>query len=702
MPLPRRPHTSAHDLTAPARAPPAQAAPNPARGCADAAPPASSCFSAGCARALARRDDLPPDHPRRPRLRVVPDRRREGRRRRCRRPPFRGRRVPRAGPLHGRRHRAHLRDAQPRRPRLRPRPPRRGDRRDDPRPPRRQARLRPRAVRRRRRVRPRRAHGPRASHARPPARAHRLRPDRHRAAARSRGRCSPATPCSSATSRGRTWRSRSTEGARGIFRSLHGRLLLAGRRCRGLARASRRLDVRRTRDGHEDLLDDRLREDAQPDARDRRRGRVRRRRARQHSARSPRTSRRSSSSTAGRSSPTASSCCRSRRARSSRSAGRARSLVDVRTDQQFDDAHIAGAICNPMLRAGFGSKLAWLADREQEIVFIGRDDEDGRHAGRLAVAVGIRKLAGYLHGGMTSWRQERRPAERIERIDVEELRAPPRRRPGAPDPRRARAQRMGRRATSRAPRSRPGMTSPGCPDGLDPQRPIAVSAPPGSAPSTAASLLRASRRRARDPRRRRRRAGLGQARRAAHRRWLTGRAPSRSRRPSGPGCASKSSTRRRCSSTSTGSSATSPASRRLPTRTGSTCARTSRRTSRRRSPACNSRPARSGSRPPRPPRQRSSSTPASRTSSSPTPSSASRNGAGSRASRAGPVSASTSRASSTSAALAAAAREAGATIAAWVDIDTGLHRTGIDHRDLEESPGSRRRPPGRPAPSWPD
>lgn len=96
-------------------------------------------------------------------------------------------------------------------------------------------------------------------------------------------------------------------------------------------------------------------------------------------------------------------------------------LVDVRTDQQFDDAHIAGSICIPMMRAGFGSKLAWLADRKQQIVFIGRDDEDGRHAGRLAVAVGIRKLGGFLHGGMTSWRQEKQPAKRIERITVEEL-----------------------------------------------------------------------------------------------------------------------------------------------------------------------------------------------------------------------------------------------------------------------------------------
>ena len=96
-------------------------------------------------------------------------------------------------------------------------------------------------------------------------------------------------------------------------------------------------------------------------------------------------------------------------------------LVDLRTDQQFDDAHIPGALCIPMLSAGFGSKLAWLADREQETIFIGRDDADGRHAGRLAVAVGIRRLGGFLHGGMTSWRQEKQPVERIERVALEAL-----------------------------------------------------------------------------------------------------------------------------------------------------------------------------------------------------------------------------------------------------------------------------------------
>jgi hydroxyacylglutathione hydrolase len=98
-------------------------------------------------------------------------------------------------------------------------------------------------------------------------------------------------------------------------------------------------------------------------------------------------------------------------------------LVDVRTDLQFDEAHIPGSVAITMLSAGFGTKLAWVADHEQEVVLIGRDDEDARRAARLAVAIGIRKLGGYLAGGMTSWRAEHREVGRIERIQVPELHA---------------------------------------------------------------------------------------------------------------------------------------------------------------------------------------------------------------------------------------------------------------------------------------
>ena len=93
-------------------------------------------------------------------------------------------------------------------------------------------------------------------------------------------------------------------------------------------------------------------------------------------------------------------------------------VVDVRTDLQFDDAHIPGAVCNPAIRAGFGTKLAWIANREQPVVLVGRDDADAIHAAHLAAAVGITNLGGYLVGGMTSWREEKRPTESTERLDV--------------------------------------------------------------------------------------------------------------------------------------------------------------------------------------------------------------------------------------------------------------------------------------------
>jgi len=96
-------------------------------------------------------------------------------------------------------------------------------------------------------------------------------------------------------------------------------------------------------------------------------------------------------------------------------------VVDVRTELQYDDAHVPSSICITALRAGFGSKLAWIADREHSVILVGRDDADARHAAELAAAVGITDLGGYLAGGFTSWREERLPVARTPRMTVEEL-----------------------------------------------------------------------------------------------------------------------------------------------------------------------------------------------------------------------------------------------------------------------------------------
>jgi glyoxylase-like metal-dependent hydrolase (beta-lactamase superfamily II)/rhodanese-related sulfurtransferase len=160
-------------------------------------------------------------------------------------------------------------------------------------------------------------------------------------------------------------------------------------------------------------------------------------------------------------------------------------VVDVRTDQQFDDAHIPGAVSIPMLSAGFGSRLAWLADRKQPVVFVGRDDEDGRRAGALAVAVGIRQLAGFLHGGMTSWRQEKRPVARIERLSLDDLPAQ------AEEVQILDVREQSEWDEGHIPGSAfmPWHDIRGVPEGLDPERPIAVVCGSGQRSAVAASLV---------------------------------------------------------------------------------------------------------------------------------------------------------------------------------------------------------------------
>ena len=160
-------------------------------------------------------------------------------------------------------------------------------------------------------------------------------------------------------------------------------------------------------------------------------------------------------------------------------------LVDVRTDLQFDDAHIPGAVCNPAVRAGFGTKLAWVADRDQELVLIGRDDADALHAAHLAASVGITNIAGYLAGGMTSWREEKRPTETVERIDVPALHD------RAEHVRVLDVREQDEWYAGHIPGSlhTPYHAIDAIPDGLDPSEPLAVICSSGQRSAVAASLL---------------------------------------------------------------------------------------------------------------------------------------------------------------------------------------------------------------------
>jgi hydroxyacylglutathione hydrolase len=164
-------------------------------------------------------------------------------------------------------------------------------------------------------------------------------------------------------------------------------------------------------------------------------------------------------------------------------------LVDVRTDLQFDDVHIHGSICVPSFTSGFGSKLAWLADHDQEVVFVGRDDADGRRAAKLALAVGVRNIAGLLAGGMTNWRQERHPAEHIDRVAAEDL-------PGwlakEPDLQLLDVRERHEWSAGHVPGSvfTAWHDIVEVPRGIDPTRPVAVICAGGARAATAASLVK--------------------------------------------------------------------------------------------------------------------------------------------------------------------------------------------------------------------
>ena len=163
-------------------------------------------------------------------------------------------------------------------------------------------------------------------------------------------------------------------------------------------------------------------------------------------------------------------------------------IVDARTDQQFDDAHIPGSVSIPIHGAGFGSRLAWLADREQEIVFVGRDDEEGRRAAGLALSVGMRRFGGFLGGGMTSWRQEKRPVDRIERLALDGL---PERTKSEPELQILDVRERTEWEAGHIPGSlfTPWHDIDGLPDGLDPDKPVAVMCAGGPRAGVAAGLI---------------------------------------------------------------------------------------------------------------------------------------------------------------------------------------------------------------------
>src|SRR6185312_6340904 len=93
-------------------------------------------------------------------------------------------------------------------------------------------------------------------------------------------------------------------------------------------------------------------------------------------------------------------------------------VIDGRTNDQFDEAHIPGALSTSAYDTGFATKVSRVAPPGADVIVVAASDGDERDAAELLASVGM-PVRGFLEGGMTAWRTEERPLERIELINPE-------------------------------------------------------------------------------------------------------------------------------------------------------------------------------------------------------------------------------------------------------------------------------------------
>ena len=95
-------------------------------------------------------------------------------------------------------------------------------------------------------------------------------------------------------------------------------------------------------------------------------------------------------------------------------------VVDARTNAQFDEAHVPGALSASAYDTGFATKVARVVSPDTDLIVVAASDGYELEATELLASAGLR-VRGFLAGGMTAWRSEERPVARLELIDVAEL-----------------------------------------------------------------------------------------------------------------------------------------------------------------------------------------------------------------------------------------------------------------------------------------
>ena len=78
-------------------------------------------------------------------------------------------------------------------------------------------------------------------------------------------------------------------------------------------------------------------------------------------------------------------------------------MIDARTSEQFDEAHVPGALSASVYETGFATKVANVVPADAELIVVAASDSYELEAAAQLASVGL-SVSGYLEGGITAWR----------------------------------------------------------------------------------------------------------------------------------------------------------------------------------------------------------------------------------------------------------------------------------------------------------
>jgi hydroxyacylglutathione hydrolase len=93
-------------------------------------------------------------------------------------------------------------------------------------------------------------------------------------------------------------------------------------------------------------------------------------------------------------------------------------MIDGRDQREFDGAHVPGSINITMNQAGVGTRAAWAAEPESQVIVTASGEEESKRLIRLLEAVGFQNVLGYLSGGFTAWNASGYEYESTPALDV--------------------------------------------------------------------------------------------------------------------------------------------------------------------------------------------------------------------------------------------------------------------------------------------